>query len=66
MCTSITSGTISEAIKDINEAKEAEVDTIELRLDFLKDFDPERNLETLMDECGDMPFIVTFRPKWEG
>jgi hypothetical protein len=41
------------------------VDVLELRLDFLQDFEPARDLEALMAACP-LPYIVTYRPTWEG
>ena len=46
-------------------AKELKADMVELRLDFLEPFQPERDLETLLGSC-EMPYIVTYRPIWEG
>jgi 3-dehydroquinate dehydratase/shikimate dehydrogenase len=42
------------------------VDVLELRLDFLQDFAPERDLDLLMGACSPLPYIITFRPTWEG
>lgn len=38
---------------------------IELRLDFLANLNPARDLPKLVAACP-VPAIVTFRPKWEG
>lgn len=38
---------------------------MELRLDFIQDFQPDRDLDTLMG-AATLPYIVTYRPKWEG
>lgn len=43
----------------------AGVDVLELRLDFLQDFQPDRDLDRLMGACS-LPYIITYRPKWEG
>lgn len=43
------------------------VDVLELRLDFLQDFEPDRDLDRLMGAAGSLgPYIVTYRPTWEG
>lgn len=65
ICTSVTAPTVPAFIEEIREAVAAGVDVVELRLDFLKDFDVERDLELLMAACP-IPYIVTYRPKWEG
>lgn len=65
ICTSVTATTISAFLEEIKEAEASGVDVIELRLDYISDFNPERDLEVLMAACT-LPYIVTFRPKWEG
>lgn len=65
ICSSVTADTVEGAIAEIAEATAAGVDIVELRLDFLKAFDPQNDLKRLMDACT-TPYIVTFRPKWEG
>ena len=44
---------------------------MELRLDFVKDFnleDPEAQIQSLLDASkrAELPAIVTLRPSWEG
>ena len=65
ICTSVTASTIDAFLAEIKEAEAAGVDIVELRLDFLKDFDPELHLERLLKACT-LPYIVTYRPTWEG
>lgn len=63
--TSVTASTVAAFLEEIKEATASGVDIIELRLDFIKDFDTQRDLPTLMSACT-IPYIVTYRPKWEG
>lgn len=65
VCTSVTAPTMAAFLEEIKEAAASGVDIIELRLDCIKDFDPNRDLETLM-AATPQPYIVTYRPKWEG
>lgn len=65
ICTSVTAGTTQAFLDEIKEATATGVDLIELRLDFIKDFDPSKDLASLMKACT-IPYIVTYRPKWEG
>ncbi|KAI8473685.1 MAG: type I 3-dehydroquinase-domain-containing protein [Monoraphidium minutum] len=65
ICTSVTADTVAGALAEIGEAAAAGADVIELRLDFLKEFDPSSDLKALMDACK-VPYIVTYRPTWEG
>lgn len=63
--TSVTASTVAGFLLEIFEAAASGVDIIELRLDFLTDFDPERDLDTILS-ASPLPFIVTYRPTWEG
>ena len=65
VCTSVTASTMAAFLEEIKEAAAAGVDIIELRLDCISDFDAGRDLETLM-AATPQPYIVTYRPKWEG
>jgi 3-dehydroquinate dehydratase/shikimate dehydrogenase len=65
ICTSITAASMDAFLQEIAEASATGVDVIELRLDFIKDFEPMKDLERLMAACS-MPYIVTYRPTWEG
>lgn len=65
ICTSVTATTVEAFLAEIQEAAASGVDVIELRLDFLTDFDPEQHLQRIMSSCP-LPYIVTYRPTWEG
>ena len=65
ICTSVTAKTVPACLEEIKEAEAAGVDLIELRLDFIEAFDTARDLLPLMQACG-VPYIVTYRPVWEG
>jgi len=65
ICTSVTASTVQAFLAEVQEAASRGVDIIELRLDYLKDFDASRDLERIMASCP-LPYIVTNRPKWEG
>eukprot|EP00798_Chlamydomonas_sp_ICE-L_P001722 gene1722-33130_t len=63
--TSVMGTTVEEFIADMADACASGADIVELRLDFLTDFDTERDLERIMKACT-LPYIVTCRAKWEG
>ncbi|KAL6763450.1 dehydroquinate dehydratase [Haematococcus lacustris] len=65
ICVSVTATTVESFIHEIEEVERAGADIVELRLDFIKDFDTERDLARIMASCS-RPYIVTFRPQWEG
>lgn len=66
ICTSVTADNKAAFLAEIEEAATAGVDVIELRLDFLKDFSPREDLLPLMAACKNVPYIITYRPAWEG
>jgi hypothetical protein len=64
MTTSITASTVEAFLAEMDQATTTGVDVIELRLDFIMDFDTERDLLRIMRHSK-LPYIVTYRPKWE-
>lgn len=65
LCSSLTAPTIIGMIQEAKEAQSAGADVVELRIDFLQDFNPEQDLEQLLAQI-ELPCIVTYRPSWEG
>lgn len=56
---------MDQMLLNVKKAKEKGADLVELRLDFLKNFNPDYDLEVLIrNSC--LPTLVTFRPTWEG
>ncbi|GFH13789.1 bifunctional 3-dehydroquinate dehydratase/shikimate dehydrogenase, chloroplastic [Haematococcus lacustris] len=62
ICVSVTATTVESFIHEIEEVERAGADIVELRLDYIKDFDTERDLARIMASCS-RPYIVTFRPQ---
>ena len=65
LCVAVTASQTTEALRQIRQATEAGADSVELRLDFLEDFDATQTLELLLGTCA-LPAIVTYRAGWEG
>lgn len=65
LCTSLTAPTVAGMLEEAHEAVAAGATIVELRIDFLKRFEPEADLQQLIAECP-LPAIVTYRPSWEG
>ena len=65
LCTSLTAPTVAGMLEEAQEAVQAGATIVELRIDFLKHFEPELDLQQLLAECP-LPCIVTYRPAWEG
>jgi 3-dehydroquinate dehydratase len=71
LCSRATADTLEGQLEEIKEAAEFGADTVELRIDFLKDLDlmnPKPTLTALLDACkaAGLQALVTFRPEWEG
>lgn len=64
MTTSITATTVEAFLAEMEQASSTGVDVLELRLDFISDFDTERDLLRIMKHSK-LPYIITYRPKWE-
>lgn len=58
--------TMDKMIADIQKAKLNGADLVEIRLDSLKTFNPSQDLNTFMQQHHSLPFLFTYRPKWEG
>jgi len=65
LCSSLTASTKKGMLEEAREAKDAGADVVELRLDFLEDFEPSRDLAEMI-KGFELPCIVTYRPSWEG
>ena len=64
MTTSITATTVDAFLEEMDQATGTGVDVLELRLDFIAGFDTERDLLRIMRHAK-LPYIITYRPKWE-
>ncbi|XP_078440173.1 dehydroquinate dehydratase, putative / shikimate dehydrogenase isoform X2 [Wolffia australiana] len=65
VCVPTVAKTVDQMLNDVGRAKAAGADVVEIRLDHLATFSPRRDLETLL-KGRLLPFIITYRPKWEG
>lgn len=64
LCTILTAKTVNAMLAEAHEAVEAGADIVELRIDYLQNFNPKVDLATLKEKCP-LPAIITFRPTWE-
>ncbi|KAI7844252.1 hypothetical protein COHA_002050 [Chlorella ohadii] len=65
LCTSLVATSVDGMLAEAQEAVANGADIVELRLDYLEDFDAERDLPRLVQQCP-LPAIATYRPVWEG
>jgi 3-dehydroquinate dehydratase / shikimate dehydrogenase len=65
---SCTSPQLPNFLAEIKEIASSGADLVELRLDLLADFDPAKDLDTVLDAAkkAGLPYIVTCRAAWEG
>ncbi|XP_071732300.1 bifunctional 3-dehydroquinate dehydratase/shikimate dehydrogenase, chloroplastic-like [Rutidosis leptorrhynchoides] len=65
VCAPLLRHSVEQMVSDMYEAKIEGADLIELRLDSLMNFDPNRDLPTLLSNKP-LPVVVVYRPKWDG
>ncbi|KAI4317661.1 hypothetical protein L6164_025512 [Bauhinia variegata] len=65
ICVPIMAESIEKMKIDIDKAKASGGDLVEIRLDSLKSFNPNEDINTLIKESP-LPKLFTYRPKWEG
>ena len=60
ICVPIMNDTPDQMLVQVNKAKEQGADLVELRLDFLKNFNPDHDLQLLIQNSS-LPTLITFR-----
>ncbi|KAJ6313613.1 hypothetical protein OIU77_014992 [Salix suchowensis] len=65
ICTPIMADSVDRMVILMAEAKSMGADVVEIRLDSLKDFNPNSDIKTLILHSP-LPTLFTYRPMWEG
>ncbi|PIN14374.1 Pentafunctional AROM protein [Handroanthus impetiginosus] len=65
ICAPLMADTVDQMVELMRQAKLQGADIVEIRLDHLKSFNPNADIEKLIRECP-LPTLFTHRPKWEG
>ncbi|XP_059652600.1 bifunctional 3-dehydroquinate dehydratase/shikimate dehydrogenase, chloroplastic-like [Cornus florida] len=65
LCTPLMGTTVDQMLIEMRKAKEIGADLVEIRLDCLRQFSPQQDLEILIKRSP-LPTVVTYRPIWEG
>ncbi|KAF9673305.1 hypothetical protein SADUNF_Sadunf10G0010300 [Salix dunnii] len=65
ICTPIMADSADKMVVLMAEAKSVGADLVEIRLDSLKDFNPNSDIKTLILHSP-LPTLFTYRPMWEG
>lgn len=60
ICAPVMAETVDQILIQARKAKELGADLVEFRLDFLKNFNPRQDLETLIKQCP-LPTLITYR-----
>ncbi|KAL8508076.1 hypothetical protein ACS0TY_018578 [Phlomoides rotata] len=65
ICAPIMGDTVAQMVELMHKAKLKGADLVEVRLDHMKSFNPDVDIEKLIKECP-LPTLFTYRPIWEG
>ncbi|KAL5712828.1 hypothetical protein ACHQM5_014957 [Ranunculus cassubicifolius] len=65
ICVQIMSESVKEIVDEMVEAKMQGADLVEIRLDYIKDFQPMDDLKIILTD-KQLPVQVVYRPKWAG
>ncbi|KAK6122966.1 hypothetical protein DH2020_043293 [Rehmannia glutinosa] len=65
ICAPLMADTVDQLVELMHKAKLKGADIVEIRLDHLKSFNPQGDIEKLIKECP-LPTLFTYRPVWEG
>ncbi|KAL2345741.1 hypothetical protein Fmac_007026 [Flemingia macrophylla] len=65
LCTPLVGTTLPQMLIQMRRANEIGADMVEIRLDYLRSFNPTHDLQTLIKESP-LPTIITYRPTWQG
>ncbi|XP_010486143.1 PREDICTED: bifunctional 3-dehydroquinate dehydratase/shikimate dehydrogenase, chloroplastic-like [Camelina sativa] len=65
ICAPVMADSIDMMVLETFKAQELGADLVEVRLDWLKDFNPLEDLNTIIKKSP-LPTLFTYRPKWEG
>ncbi|KAL7080985.1 hypothetical protein ACP275_14G012100 [Erythranthe tilingii] len=65
ICAPLMADTVDQVVNLMHKSKATGADIVEIRLDHLKSFDPQSDIQKLMKECP-LPTLFTYRPIWEG
>ncbi|KAB2629783.1 bifunctional 3-dehydroquinate dehydratase/shikimate dehydrogenase [Pyrus ussuriensis x Pyrus communis] len=65
ICAPVMAESVDQMLVQMGKAKEVGADLVEIRVDFLKNFNPRQDLGALINQSP-LPTLVTYRPSWEG
>ncbi|XP_062144759.1 bifunctional 3-dehydroquinate dehydratase/shikimate dehydrogenase, chloroplastic-like [Alnus glutinosa] len=65
ICAPLVAQSVEQMVIDMKQAKAEGADVVEVRLDYIKNFQPRQDLEIILRNKP-LPVIIVYRPKWEG
>lgn len=60
ICAPVMGESVDQMLRQVRQAKELGADLVEIRLDYIKNFSPRQDLETLIKRSP-LPTLVTYR-----
>ncbi|KAE8010114.1 hypothetical protein FH972_006507 [Carpinus fangiana] len=65
ICAPLVAQSVEQMVIDMKQAKAEGADVVEVRLDYIKNFQPRQDLEIILRNKP-LPVMIVYRPKWEG
>ncbi|XP_021282922.1 bifunctional 3-dehydroquinate dehydratase/shikimate dehydrogenase, chloroplastic-like isoform X3 [Herrania umbratica] len=65
ICALLMAQSVEQMVKDMHQAKAEGAQLVEIRLDYIKNFQPHQDIQIILKNKP-LPVIIVYRPKWEG
>ncbi|XVF56928.1 hypothetical protein PTKIN_Ptkin06aG0160000 [Pterospermum kingtungense] len=65
ICATLMAQSVEQMVKDMHQAKVEGAQLVEISLDYLKNFQPQQDLQIILKNKS-LPVIIVYRPKWVG
>ncbi|KAF5739510.1 hypothetical protein HS088_TW12G00716 [Tripterygium wilfordii] len=65
ICSPLMAQSVEQMVSDMHRAKAQGADLVEVRLDYINNFQPFPDLEIILKNKP-LPVLIVYRPKWEG
>ncbi|KAK6232818.1 hypothetical protein SCA6_002891 [Theobroma cacao] len=65
ICAPLMAQSVEQMVKDMHQAKAEGAQLVEIRLDYIKNFQPHQDIQIILKNKP-LPVIIVYRPKWEG
>ncbi|XWS58507.1 hypothetical protein CRYUN_Cryun08bG0040100 [Craigia yunnanensis] len=65
ICAPLMAQSVEQMVKDMHQAKAEGAQLVEIRLDYIKNFQTQQDIQIILKNKP-LPVIIVYRPKWEG